>query len=160
MGNAHCERLLPPKDHNTNHLQVVHDYLDYFLTHNVVYYTQTTTSTTTNRGICLNYDSTKETRTLTDLPHCLVTHPQHTSRASEHVDAVMLDRKSVMEATVVRVLKAHKESMETGALQNRMAKSIQSFEVDNALFDKTLRALVDRDYVCFQDNEHRVQYVP
>ena len=65
-----------------------------------------------------------------------------------------------MEATVVRVLKAHKESMDTGTLRNRVAKSIQSFEVGNALFDKTLRALVDRDYVCFQDNEHRVQYVP
>lgn len=154
------ERLLSPKDRTTNHLQVVHDYLDYFLTHNVVHYTQTTTSTTTNKGICLNYDNTNEIRTLTDLPNCLVTHPQHASRASERVDAVMLDRKSVMEATVVRVLKAHKESMDTGALQNRMAKSIQSFEVDNALFDKTLRALVDRDYVCFQDSEHRVQYVP
>ena len=53
-----------------------------------------------------------------------------------------------------------REPMETIVLQNSVAKSIQSFEVDHTFFDKTLRALVDRDYVCFQDNEQSVQYVP
>ena len=99
-----------------------------------------------NHGICLNYGSTNGDRA--DGPAQLSgdTHtPSDT--VGEQVEERCWTGRQWADCTC---LKAHKEPMETIVLQNSVAKSIQSFEVDHTFFDKTLRALVDRDYVCFQ----------
>lgn len=72
---------------------------------------------------------------------------------------LMVDRKTVMEAAIVRTLKRQPDALAIAKLYGLVAKSITSFSVVRADFDTILDTLHTRDFVSV-DKQAKVSYVP
>lgn len=109
------------------------------------------------------YDKTEMLRTLDASPiHVPLCNPRDTTNNTtiESATTVMVDRKSVMESTIVRVLKEHKIKMHVDELRNAIQQRIKSFCVEDDFFQKTVGSLEEREYLCYHDGRTFVEYMP
>lgn len=156
--------VLEEKEVNRNNLLAVYKHLDHFLKHRVVHASDCLSPLQPpehNDAVCIQlaYGSQSDVHTLTPLSSCFkAMAPPKRTPSSAH-KTLLLDRKSVVEATMLRTLKHQSGTLVTSTLFDVVAKAITSFSVDRTDFDIILASLHNRDYVSV-DEQRNVSYVP
>lgn len=149
-----------------NHLQEAYQHVNDFVKQRVITTSDVLAPHQThdhNRTIRMSfvYDTTGKLRTLDALSCCVSPcETRDATSTAEPPDIVMVDRKSVMEATIVRVLKGQKNKMPVDELRDVIRQHIQSFRVEDELFQTTVRSLENREYLCYRDGQLCVEYLP
>lgn len=156
--------VLDSKDVNRNTLLALYTHLDHFLKRKVLHSSDSLTPLHPpehNDAVCIQlaYGSHGDVHTLSPLSSCLAAASPTKPAPPSANKTLMMDRKSVVEATVMRTLKHQPNTLVASTLFDAVAKAITSFSVERADFDTILESLHNRDYVSV-DKQSNVSYVP
>lgn len=164
------DQLLQDSVVNRTHLRMLYKHLDLFLEQGIIASSASLSSRCSmehNDGIRLSliyYPShEKRKRRLTKIPDCLQTPSSCSSSTPTNVpDCILLNRKEVVQASIIHTLKPFKEPMSTSVLLRTTRNQVSTFTVDEAVFQDALHTLIHKDYVCECDhNDNRcLQYIP